>query len=54
MRDLGGELRVVDYADARGLAAVAAGCDAAVHLVGILKQTRATPYEDAHERRARR
>ena len=28
----------------------AAGCDAAVHLVGILKETRANRYADAHER----
>jgi hypothetical protein len=30
--------------------AQAAGCDAAVHLVGILKETRANRYVDAHER----
>jgi NADH dehydrogenase len=48
--DAARELRVVDYADAEGLAAAAAGCDAAVHLVGILKETRANRYADAHER----
>jgi len=44
------EVRVVDYRDAEGLTAAAAGCDAAVHLVGILKETRANRYVDAHER----
>ncbi len=47
------EVRVVDYRDADGLAEVAAGCDAAVHLVGILKQTRSNRYLDAHERASR-
>jgi uncharacterized protein YbjT (DUF2867 family) len=44
------EVAVVDYADAGSLAAHAAGCDAAVHLVGILKETRSNRYVDAHER----
>lgn len=44
------EIAVVDYADADTIAAQAAGCDAAVHLVGILKETRANRYADAHER----
>jgi NADH dehydrogenase len=48
----GADVRVVDYRDAEGLAAAAAGCDAAVHLVGILKETRSNRYEDAHERAA--
>lgn len=47
------DVRIVDYADAAALAAAAAGCDAAVHLAGILKETRANRYEDAHERPAR-
>src|SRR5262249_12533081 len=38
LADTGVELRVVDYRDASGLAQAAAGCDAAVHLVGILKE----------------
>jgi NADH dehydrogenase len=46
----GADVRIVDYRDATGLAAAAAGCDAAVHLVGILKETRGNRYEDAHER----
>jgi NADH dehydrogenase len=49
----GAEVRVVDGLDADALAAAAAGCDAAVHLAGILKETRANRYEDAHERPAR-
>lgn len=44
------EIAIVDYGDASGLAARAQGCRAAVHLVGILKETRANRYEDAHER----
>jgi len=46
------EVVVVDYADAEALAAAAAGCQAAVHLVGILKEAPGTSYEDAHERTA--
>jgi len=46
------EIRIVDYADAALLSGAAAGCSHAVHLVGILKQTRANRYEDAHERAA--
>jgi NADH dehydrogenase len=44
------EVAIVDYADADTISARAAGCDAAVHLVGILKETRANRYVDAHER----
>ena len=51
--DVRPEVRVVDYRDADSLAAAAAGCDAAVHLVGILKETRANRYEDAHEKPCR-
>ena len=47
------DVRVVDGLDADALCAAAAGCDAAVHLAGILKETRANRYEDAHERPAR-
>lgn len=47
------DIRIVDYGDAGALAVAAAGCDAAVHLAGILKETRANRYEDAHERPAR-
>ena len=44
------EVAIVDYTDAASLARQAEGCDAAVHLVGILKETRANRYVDAHER----
>lgn len=47
------EVRIIDYADRAGLAEAAQGCQAAIHLVGILKQTRANRYEDAHERPAK-
>jgi NADH dehydrogenase len=43
---------IVDYRDADALHEAAQGCDAAIHLVGILKQTRANRYEDAHEKPA--
>jgi uncharacterized protein YbjT (DUF2867 family) len=46
----GSQVRIVDYADAEGLAEAAKGCAAAVHLVGILKETRSNRYVDAHER----
>ena len=41
---------IVDYADTDSIAEQSRGCDAAVHLVGILKETRANRYVDAHER----
>ena len=44
------EIQVLDYADAERLAAAARGCTHAVHLVGILKESRASRYADAHER----
>jgi len=43
------EVAIADYTE-DSIAAQAAGCDAAVHLVGILKETRANRYADAHER----
>lgn len=46
------EVHIVDYADRAGLEAAARGCHVAIHLVGILKQTRANRYEDAHEQPA--
>jgi NADH dehydrogenase len=44
------EILVLDPCDAEGLGAAAAGCTHAVHLVGILKEGRASRYADAHER----
>ncbi len=46
------EVRIVDYTDRSGLEEAAQGCRVAIHLVGILKQTRDNRYEDAHERPA--
>lgn len=44
------EIELVDYRDAFALARAIGGCSHAVHLVGILKQTRRNRYVDAHER----
>jgi NADH dehydrogenase len=46
------DIRIVDYGDAAQLSQAARDCRSAVHLVGILKQTRANRYVDAHERAA--
>jgi NADH dehydrogenase len=43
-----GDVRIVDYADAAGLAAACADCAAVVHLVGIIKETRSATYDAAH------
>ncbi len=43
------EIRLVDYADPVSLAEAGDGCEAWVHLVGILKESAAARYEDAHE-----
>ena len=43
------EIAIVDWSDAAGLARATEGCDAAVHLVGVLKETPAQRYADAHE-----
>ncbi len=42
-------MQIVDYHDVEALRGAAAGCDRAVHLVGILKETRSATYTDAHE-----
>ena len=47
------DVAIADYADAEALARAAEGCDAAVHLVGILKETRSSRYAVAHEGTAR-
>jgi NADH dehydrogenase len=44
---------IVDYADAGELARAAEGCTRAVHLVGILRETRNSRYADAHEATSR-
>jgi NADH dehydrogenase len=45
----GADVIVVDYADPSALTAAARGCHCAVHLVGILKESKASRYTDAHE-----
>ena len=47
------EITVVDYRDTGALAEIARDCRYAVHLVGILKETATSRYEDAHEASAR-
>ena len=42
-------VEILDYEDVAALNAVAANCDRAVHLVGILKETRQASYNAAHE-----
>jgi NADH dehydrogenase len=46
------EVVVVDYGDPHQLEAAMQGCNAAIHLAGILKETRSNRYRDAHERPA--
>lgn len=55
-RTLGGQLgaacpylRLVDYGDADAVAEAARGCRSAVHLVGIIKESKRSRYADAHE-----
>lgn len=40
---------ILDYTDEEALASAAQGCRAAVHLVGIIKETRTSRFADAHE-----
>ncbi len=52
LRELGGacpETRVLDYGDVEALARAAEGCRFAVHLVGIIKESKRSRYVDAHE-----
>ena len=51
--DSGAEVRLVDYRDGDALEAAAVGCEAAVHLAGIIKETARNRYVDAHEGTAR-
>jgi NADH dehydrogenase len=45
----GATVDIVDYGDATRLTEAATGARAAIHLVGILKETRQNRYADAHE-----
>jgi len=47
------DTRVVDWNDIASVASAAEGFDAVVHLVGIIKETSNTSFEDAHERSCR-
>jgi NADH dehydrogenase len=47
------EVVIVDYTDTGELARAAEGCTHAVHLVGILRETRSSRYADAHEATSR-
>jgi NADH dehydrogenase len=53
LRDLpempGLEIAVLDYADVDALSRAAAGCEVAVHLVGIIKEGSRSRYAEAHE-----
>ncbi len=53
LRKSGAEVRLVDYRDGDALAVAADGCEAAVHLAGIIKETAGNRYVDAHEGTAR-
>ncbi len=44
------EIRVLDYLDAAAMTEALTGAEYVVHLVGIIKETNASSYVDAHER----
>jgi NADH dehydrogenase len=44
------DVHVLDYADADALAQAAEDCTHAVHLVGIINESRTSTFADAHER----
>ncbi|MDE0693140.1 MAG: NAD(P)H-binding protein [Gammaproteobacteria bacterium] len=46
------DVRVVDYEDKAALASTCAGCDAIVHLVGIIREGAHASFRNAHERPA--
>ena len=49
LRELGStcpEIRILDYGDAEALAAAAEGCRYAVHLVGIIAESKPSRYVD--------
>ena len=43
------ETRIIDYTDEAALTEAARGCTAAVHFVGIIKETKNATYANAHE-----
>jgi NADH dehydrogenase len=44
------DIRIVDYTDRTALTLAARGCRAAIHVVGIIKETKDASYQAAHER----
>jgi len=46
------DVRVVDYADRAALASACSGCEAIIHLVGIIREGARASFRDAHERPA--
>lgn len=53
LADSGVDVRLVDYRDRNTLETAAVGCEAAVHLAGIIRETAGNRYVDAHEGTAR-
>jgi uncharacterized protein YbjT (DUF2867 family) len=45
----GVEVRILDYLDRGAMTDAAAGCSHLVHLVGIIRESAANPFADAHE-----
>jgi len=43
------DVQVVNYADAAGIRAAVGRCDVVFHLIGIIKESKANPFELAHE-----
>lgn len=43
------QVHLLDYADMAALSGVAKGCSVAIHLVGIIKESAASSYQQAHE-----
>lgn len=43
------EIRILDYLDQAAMNEAALGCRAVVHLVGIIKESASSRFEDAHE-----
>lgn len=49
LEGIGIDTRVVDYRDSDALLKVSRGCTAAVHLIGIIKESSVNTFHDAHE-----
>lgn len=44
------DVRIIDYLDQEAMTSAASGCSGVVHLVGIIKESASSSFEDAHER----